>query len=70
MPDIKALNSEISRLSGAVDWWNSAIIVMMIVAAVAASGLVATQFIAFARAKALTEAQSQLERSAGFATGL
>jgi hypothetical protein len=47
MPDIPTLTAEVDRLTGAVGWWNAAILVMMVVAAVAATGLVATQYLAF-----------------------
>lgn len=59
--DIQALNAEVSRLNGAVDWWNSAIIVMMVVAAVAATGLLVTQYIAFKKAGQLNTAQARLD---------
>lgn len=58
--EIQRLTSEVSRLSGKVDWWNTTIIVMMVCAAVAAVGLVAAQFIAFKRAGDLANAQALL----------
>lgn len=58
--DVPALTAEVSRLTGAVGWWNTAILVMMVVAAMAATGLVVTQYIAFKRAEALATATGQL----------
>jgi hypothetical protein len=59
--EIQSLTTEISRLSHSVDWWNSAIIVMMVVAALAATGLVVTQYIAVRKAQRLSAAQVQLD---------
>lgn len=61
--EIGKLTSEVSRLSGKVDWWNSAIIVMMVIAAIAATGLVVTQYIAFRQASQLSAAQDRLEKA-------
>jgi hypothetical protein len=44
--ELHSLNSQVERLSATVDFWNSAIIVMMIIAALAATGLLITQYIA------------------------
>jgi len=60
MPDVPFLTSEVARLSSAVSWWNTAILVMMVVAALAATGLVATQYIAFQRADNLAKTTEQL----------
>ncbi len=60
MPDIPTLTAEVERLTGAVTWWNAAILVMMVVAAIAATGLVATQFLAFKRAEQLADATGKL----------
>ena len=60
MSDIPFLTSEVARLTGAVSSSNTAILVMMVVAAVAATGLVATQYIAFKRAENLAEVTGRL----------
>lgn len=61
--EINKLNNEVARLSGAVDWWNSAIIVMMVVAALAATGLLITQYVAFRKAKQLSDVQGSLAQA-------
>ncbi len=61
MDNIQSLTSQIDRLSHSVNWWNSAIIVMMVVAALAATGLVVTQYVAVRKAQQLSTAQSQLD---------
>jgi hypothetical protein len=58
--DIQSLGNQVTHLNSAVDWWNSAIIVMMIIAAIAATGLLVTQFIAFKKAAQLADAQANL----------
>ena len=60
MPTIPSLTAEVGRLSALVNWWNTAIVVMMIVAALAATGLVITQWIAFKRAEDLATVTGQL----------
>lgn len=60
MPDISSLNAEIDRLTQAVGFWNTAIIVLMIGVAVAATGLVVVQQKAFKTADALAAATTQL----------
>jgi hypothetical protein len=60
--ELQRMTADVARLSGAVDWWNSAIVVMMVLAALAATGLVVTQFIAFRRASQLASAQGLLQR--------
>jgi hypothetical protein len=62
VPEIESLTTEVGRLSTSVDSWNTAIIVMMIVAALAATGLVLTQYIAFRKAKTLNDVQTRLAR--------
>lgn len=58
---IQSLTAQISRLSHSVDRWNSAIIVMMVAAALAATGLVVTQYIAVRKAQRLSAVQAQLD---------
>jgi len=58
--EIQALTDEIARRSGQVDFWNTAIIIVGIVTFIAAGALVISQFVAFRRAKQLTDAQAQL----------
>jgi hypothetical protein len=57
VPDIQSLAAEVSSLRGSVNGWNTVIVVMMVVAAIAAIGLVATQFIAFKTAERLADKQ-------------
>ncbi len=61
--EIERLQGRVITLSGTVDWWNTAIVVMMVIAAVAATGLVLTQYIAFRRAKDLNDIQFKLDRA-------
>ena len=58
--ETQALAAEIARRTGQVDFWNTAIIVVMVVAFVAAGALVVAQAVAFQRAKQLADAQDQL----------
>lgn len=58
---IQSLTEQINRISHSVDRWNSAIIVMMVVAALAATGLVVTQYIAVRKAHRLSALQVQLD---------
>jgi hypothetical protein len=58
---IQSLTQQIHRLSHSADSWNGAIIVMMIVAALAATGLVITQYIAVRKAQRLSALQGQLD---------
>lgn len=60
MSDISALTAEAGRLSAAVSWWNDVLIVMMVVAAIAATGLVIAQFITVKRTEQLAEVQERL----------
>ena len=60
MSNIQLLTTEVQRLSQSVDSWNTGIIVMMIVAAMAATGLVLTQYTAFRKAGLLADAQERL----------
>lgn len=61
--ELSSVTSEIGRLSSSVNWWNSAIVVMMVVAAIAATGLLITQYVAFSRAKQLSEVQTKLSEA-------
>lgn len=64
MPDVTSLTAEIDRLTNAVGFWNTAILVMLVFTAAAATGLVLVQRIAFKRADSLatvTERLSQLK---------
>jgi hypothetical protein len=60
METMSLVSAEVERLTRSVDWWNTAIVVMMVVAALAATGLVVTQYLALTRAKQLTKAIDQL----------
>jgi hypothetical protein len=62
MPDIPSLTAEIERLTRAVGFWNSAIIVLMVGVALVATGLVIAQQKAFRTADALATATSQLSK--------
>jgi hypothetical protein len=61
--EIQSLSAQIDLLSRKVDWWNTAIVVMVAVAALAATGLLITQFIAFKRAGQLAAAQAGLSKA-------
>ena len=63
MPSIPDLISEVDRLSRSVSWWNSAIVVMMVVAAIAATGLVVARFIAFKKAQELATTEAKLGKA-------
>jgi uncharacterized iron-regulated membrane protein len=58
--EINSLTDTVARLAASVAWWNTALIVMMVVAALAATGLVVSQYVAFKKAEKLVEAQDQL----------
>jgi len=60
MLDIPSLTAEVGRLSAAASFWNRVVIVMMIVAALAATGLVVAQWIAVKRAESLTDVTGKL----------
>jgi hypothetical protein len=61
--EIQSLSAQIDLLSRKVDWWNTAIVVMVAAAALAATGLLITQFIAFKRAGQLAAAQAGLSKA-------
>ncbi|HEY6456714.1 MAG TPA: hypothetical protein VIY90_15680 [Steroidobacteraceae bacterium] len=67
---IEQLSGRVTDLAPKVDWWNSAILVMMVVAALAATGLVITQFIAFRRARNLSDIQFRLDDAKDLKIGL
>ena len=62
MPDVASLTSEVNRLTEAVGFWNTAIIVMLVFTTMAAAGLVITQRIAFKRADSLATVTGQLSQ--------
>jgi hypothetical protein len=67
MPTISSLTDEINRLSESISRWNTAIIVLMVLAALAATGLVIAQRIAFKKADRLadlTEQRAKLDSAA------
>jgi hypothetical protein len=67
MPTISSLTDEINRLGESISWWNDAIIVLMVLAALAATGLVIAQRIAFKKADKLgdlTEQRAKLDSNA------
>jgi hypothetical protein len=61
--EIQSLTSQVSELAQSVALWNKAIIVMMIIAAIAAAGLVITQYRAFKQAQRLAEMEAELIRA-------
>lgn len=63
MPDISTLTSQVQQLEKTVDWWNWAVIWMMVVAAIAATGLVLAQYYAIQRASDLSRAQTALSNA-------
>ena len=60
MSEIPELTVKVNELTASVTGWNTAIIIMMIVAALAATGLVIIQRIAFKKAELLAETQDLL----------
>jgi hypothetical protein len=60
VPTVDSLTREVSRAAGLVDWWNSAVIVAMVFAAIAATVLVVAQAVAFKRAKNLADVSEKL----------
>jgi hypothetical protein len=62
MTDMDTLASEIGTLSASIPWWNRAIVVVMVFAALAALGLVAVQFVAFKKAELLANMQDALSK--------
>lgn len=67
MPTISSLTDDINRLSESISRWNTAIIVLMVLAALAATGLVIAQRIAFKKADRLadlTEQRAKLDSAA------
>lgn len=62
MPTVESLTSEVNRLTQAVGFWNTAIIVLMVGVAVVATGLVISQQMAFRKADALAVVTGQLSK--------
>jgi len=60
MPDIQTLTLRAQDLSQSVDWWNTAMIVGLVFAALAAVPVVITTHMALKRAKELSDTQDQL----------
>jgi len=61
--EIQALTVRAERPSKSVDWWNAAMIRTLILAAIAAVAVVVTTRIALARAKQLSNAQSEFSQA-------
>jgi hypothetical protein len=61
--EIQSLTSQVNELAQSVAFWNKTIIVMMIIAAIAAAGLVITQYRAFKQAQRLAETEAELIRA-------
>lgn len=61
--EINSIADTVARLTASVTWWNAALIVMMVVAALAATGLVVSQYVAFKQAEKLVKAQEQLSEA-------
>lgn len=57
VPDIQSLNLRVEELGGSVDWWNNAIIVSLVFAAVAAIAVGITTYVAFEKANLLAKAE-------------
>lgn len=60
VPDIQALTQRILVLNQATEWWNTAMIVALVLAALAAIAVVGTTQMALKRAKQVGDAQSEL----------
>ena len=60
MPDITVLNQQIEHLTRVVNGWNTAIIVLMVCAAISAAGLVIAQRFAFKYGEKLAFASGEL----------
>jgi hypothetical protein len=63
MQEIQSLTLRIQRLGQDVDWWNTAMIVALILAALAAVAVVITTRMALVKAKELTDAQGGLDKA-------
>lgn len=63
MQEIQSLILRIQRLGQAVDWWNTAMIIALIIAALAAVAVVVTTRMALVKAKELTDAQGELDKA-------
>lgn len=60
VPDIQALGLKVQELSGSVDWWNNAIIISLVFAALAAVAVGLSTYVAFKKAAGLAKAQGRL----------
>lgn len=60
MPDIQSLARRAHDLGAKVDWWNTAIIWVLVFAALVAVGTVLSTYMAFRRAKQFADAQEEL----------
>ena len=58
--ELNSIADTVARLTASVAWWNTVLIVMMVVAALAATGLVVSQYLAFKQAEKLVKTQEQL----------
>lgn len=62
VPEIQSLSLEIQKLNHSVEFWNSAIIVSLVFAAIAAIFVGVTTFVAFKKASLLADAQENLSK--------
>ncbi len=60
VPDIQALGPQVQDLGDKIDWWNNAIIWVLVFAALVAVGTVLATYMAFKRAKQFADAQGDL----------
>ena len=60
MPDIPALTLRVQRLTQSVDWWNTAVVFTLVLAAIAAIAVVIATRYALVRSRDLANAQGQL----------
>lgn len=61
--EIQSLSSEVDKLTQSVHFWNTAMIVIMFLAAIAATGLVMAQYRAFKQAQLLAETEAKLSKA-------
>jgi hypothetical protein len=60
MPDVSSLTAEVGRYTSSVSFWNRAVVVMMVIAALAATGLVVAQWIAIRQSESLATSTGKL----------
>jgi hypothetical protein len=60
VPEIQALTERVRVLNQATDWWNAAMILALVLAAISAVAVVGTTMMALKRAKQVADAQSEL----------